>query len=430
MEKKVELTPVQKQAMEVARVGLMNYCPFFAYYFYAEMEEWPTNDVQSAETDGRRIFYNPEYMANLKPPERIFALAHEVFHTIWRHPQRGKHYRSAGNLRGLPWSMKFANICMDYVINADLIANGIGLCNPAWLYDPAIKGTDLWEDVYEKHFPKNPPPQGGKGQGQGSGSPQGQPHGHQPKTKGGTGKPDPHAQANGGSFDECREPQTDPVTGKEDIPGEAEFKEAIARAAAAAKAMGKMPGSLQRIVDEILEPQVNWREHVRMLLTGKMGSRSETWDRPNRRRLVLNPMVIMPGRKGFGAETVACVIDNSGSIHERELSAFFAEVGGVIADVRPRRVILIWCDAQVRQVDEASTLDEMAYLRVKGSPGGGRTSFIPPFEYLKEQGIKPDTLIYLTDLYGSFPDEPAYPVVWCATTDQPVPFGDLVRIKL
>jgi predicted metal-dependent peptidase len=105
-------------------------------------------------------------------------------------------------------------------------------------------------------------------------------------------------------------------------------------------------------------------------------------------------------------------------------------VGGVIADVRPRRVILIHCDAKVQQVDEASSLDELAHLRVKGSPGGGGTSFIPPFEYLREQGIRPETLIYLTDLMGTFPEDPGYPVVWAATTDADVPFGEVVRIKL
>lgn len=125
------------------------------------------------------------------------------------------------------------------------------------------------------------------------------------------------------------------------------------------------------------------------------------------------------------------MIDNSGSISERVLSAFFAEVGGVLADVRPRKVVLIWCDAEVRQVDEARSLDELADIRVKGSPGGGGTDFNPPFEYLATEDIVPDTLVYVTDLMGSFPEAPpGYSVVWCASTDLTPPFGDVVRIKV
>jgi hypothetical protein len=37
----------------------------------------------------------------------------------------------------------------------------------------------------------------------------------------------------------------------------------------------------------------------------------------------------------------------------------------------------------------------------------------------------------VTDLEGRFPAEaPGYPVVWCATTDHKVPFGDVVRVKV
>jgi hypothetical protein len=129
------------------------------------------------------------------------------------------------------------------------------VCNPAWLYDPQIKGSELAEDVYEKHFQPPPPPSGG-GQGGGQGKGQGKlgegapSYGDSQTRKG--GKPDPQAAGNGGRFDEHLPPSTDPVTGKEDLPDEQEFKEAIAKAAAAAKAMGKMPASFQRIADEIL----------------------------------------------------------------------------------------------------------------------------------------------------------------------------------
>ena len=206
---------------------------------------------------------------------------------------------------------------------------------------------------------------------------------------------------------------------------------APAKAAAAAKAMGKMPAQFQKRVDELLQPQVDWREHVRTLVTGRIGARKETWDRPNRRRLALNPMLILPGRRGHGAELVVVALDTSGSIFcaPKALEAFFSEVGGILADVRPRRVILIECDARVGRVSEAATLDDLDYTRKAGVTGGGGTSFVPPFEYLAEHGLVPDCMVYLTDLEGTFPKKPAYPVVWCTIKDHPVPFGDKVVIK-
>ncbi len=417
------LTAEQKHVLDVTQVGLMSSCPFYAYYYYSEMKEVATTEVETLATDGRHIFWNPEYLTSLKPQQRVFAFAHEISHVVARHPQRMKAYDRAGAVRSTPYDKDQFNQALDYVVNADLIESGVGVCNPSWLFDPKIVGSDLGEDVYEKIFKKKPPGAGG------GSSPPGSTYG---KAKGLKGvKGDATADGRGGSFDQLLPPPVDPVTGAEDVPSEPEFKEAIARAAAAAKAMGKLPASVQRMVDDILQPKIDWREHVRALMTGHMGARRETWNRPNRRRLVLNPMIITPGRRGYGAETVACVIDNSGSIGEKELSAFFAEVGGVLADVRPRRVVLIWCDAAVQKVDSASSLDELQDLRVKGSPGGGGTSFIPPFEYLAKEGIVPETLIYITDMYGTFPDKaPAYPVIWCASTDHKAPWGDTVRITV
>lgn len=417
-----EPTPNEKYAAEVARVAFMAACPFYAHYFYSEMREMFTKDIPTAATDGRTIYINPEYMLERKPMERVFIYAHEVEHVICRHPQRGKHYSREGNIQGTPYDPEQMNIAEDYVINAGLMEQGVGMYNQDWLYAPDVTGDQLAEDVYVRKYKKKPPGQGQTFGQAGKGA------------KGAQG--DARAQAQGGAFDQVLDPAVDAVTGKEDIPSDAEFKEAIARAAAAAKAIGKLPGNLQRRIDEILEPQVDWREHVRMLLTGHMGANRETWDSLNRRYAALgalasNPVPQFPGRKGFGADTVAVVLDNSGSIEERELSAFFAEVGGVIQDVRPKRVVLIWCDAVIHQVDEARSLDELADIRVKGSKGGGGTSFIPPFEYLAKEDISPDALIYLTDLCGPFPAKPpAYPVVWAATTDQEVPWGDVVRIKV
>jgi predicted metal-dependent peptidase len=431
--------------MDEGMVAFMNFCPFFAYFFNDQMEEYPTLEVETAATDGRRLFYNPSYMMTLKPMERCFAFAHETYHVIYKDPIKMAYYMAQGTVKGLPFIRDLMNCAMDYVINADLVDSAIGTCNPAWLYDAAIKASEMAEDVYVKLYKKLPPPppqrpQQGQGQGGGSDGQQqpgpttgsGQQQMPPPKTRGQTtGQKAGHdqtAQAAGGRFDEVLEPHRDAASGKEDLPSEMEFREAVSRSEAAAKRVGKMPGNLQRIVREIIEPQIYWKDELRLRITGKIGARRENWDRPNRRRLVLNPMVYMPSRQGHGAELITVVIDNSGSIGDDELTVFFSEAASILADCRPKKVQIIWCDEQIKRVEEARSLDELLHLRE--APGGGGTSFIPPFAYLERERIQPDTLVYLTDMMGPFPKEPNYPVIWCATTDIKGPFGETVRVKV
>ena len=457
----VKLTSEQKRKLEIAQIGLMVDCPFYADIFANIGKGYViTRDVGTLATDGRHVIINPDYFDSLSKPEQVFVLAHEIDHIVGRHPQRFKNYRLAGIIKGKPVDLHFANVCADYVINANLVATAIGSCKPDWLLHPSVKGDELWEDVYERLWqdgppPPNPPPGGGRPcpegvPGPGSGgvakSQSGQPPSSPDQPKSGHvtkrakdnnsgrkqyGKPDPKAEANSGAFDEIMDPPVDPVTGDVDLPDENEFREAIARAASVAKAVGKLPGNLQRMVDEILAPQVSWRDQIRLTMTGLIGSRGESWRRPNRRRLALNPIVMLPGRNGYGCETVVVAVDTSGSVSEAELTAYMSEISGILADVKPRRIIVIGCDAQVTQVDEVRSLDEFEGVRAKGVKGGGGTRFTPVFDYVEQEELRPEALIYCTDLMGAFPsNEPPYPVVWCATTGYDVPWGDVVRLTV
>lgn len=446
----VKPTPEQTYNLEVMRVAFLTACPFYHSLFYSIGREVLTDDprIPVAATDGRHIVLNLARFTKYKTAEQVTIMAHEMDHLLCRHPQRFEHYLKLGAIKGMPAHRDFANVCMDLVVNANivdtLVKDGSAAFMTDWIYDPKIPGTDLWEDVYErlcKNAPKQPQGRAGQGASQpGPGDPTdppGQPSPPNPgKTYGASGsapkgaKSDPVAQANGGAFDVLL-PVPIGADGAPDLPDESEFKEAVARAAAVAKAMGKLPAHIQRIVADILEPQVDWREHIRLLITGRVGARGETWARPNRRRLALNPIVVMPGRRGYGAETVVVGVDTSGSIGDRELAAFLAEVGGILNDAKPHRIVVIGCDAEVTQVDELTSLDELGELRARGIKGGGGTRFEPVFDFIEEHRLKPEAVIYLTDGMGSYPDEkPAWPTVWAMTTDIEPPWGDHVRIKV
>jgi len=125
---------------------------------------------------------------------------------------------------------------------------------------------------------------------------------------------------------------------------------------------------------------------------------------------------------------VAVWIDNSGSIGKAEYNAFFSEIGGILVDCRPKRLLVGWCEATVRRTEWASSLEEFWDAAYKPTPGGGGTSFIPPFYWMRDNDLWPETTVYLTDGYGPFPPKPDHDVVWAMTTEIVAPFGETVRI--
>ena len=212
---------------------------------------------------------------------------------------------------------------------------------------------------------------------------------------------------------------------------EVEWTTQVAAAANAAKLQGKLPAGLERLLGEILEPKVDWKDKIASLFARKVGSGSYDWRRPDRRLIVRD--IYAPGRSGFGAGTVVIGIDTSGSIGERELDMFFAEMAGILEDVKPKRLVVMWCDAHVHRVDEVEEASDLVSLKKKGAPGGGGTSFIPVFNEMTKLGLdNVDALVYLTDGYGSFPSKPPeYAVIWgniSAPESVSYPFGDVVDI--
>jgi predicted metal-dependent peptidase len=65
---------------------------------------------------------------------------------------------------------------------------------------------------------------------------------------------------------------------------------------------------------------------------------------------------------------------------------FFGEMRGVLEDVKPENLYVIWCDAEVHRVDQVEDVGDLITLKGKGAPGGGGTSFVPVFQAVKELG--------------------------------------------
>ena len=188
-----------------------------------------------------------------------------------------------------------------------------------------------------------------------------------------------------------------------------EWDVAVNQATTVARQAGKVPAGLHRTLDGAAEAAIDWREMLRRLWSETTPA-DYSWTRPNRRHIWAG--LYLPGVIREGVGEIAIAVDCSGSVNGRQLRLFEAEVRSILEGQRPERVYVLYFDAAVQKVETYE-----AGQRVDLQPvGGGGTEFGPCFEWLDERGILPQTMVFLTDLYGSFPDSaPAYPVLWAST---------------
>ena len=176
------------------------------------------------------------------------------------------------------------------------------------------------------------------------------------------------------------------------------------------------------MVEQARHAPVDWREALRRFFSQTV-PQDYRWTPPNRRFVWAG--LYLPGLHREGIGEIAIGVDCSGSISNKLLSKFSAEVNAIAAESRPELVRVLYCDAAIQRVDEFTAGEKIELNPV----GGGGTDFRPVFTYLEERQIEPRCLIFLTDLAGSFPDEtPPYPVIWAATSDRTAPFGETVAI--
>lgn len=320
--------------------------------------------------DGKNVFYNPEFVLSLSDSLCRSAMAHEVMHCVLDHMSR----RTDRN--PVKW-----NQAGDYAINLVLEEGGFEI-GAGWLLDKRYVGMSA-DDIYAQ-LP-DPPEDDDK---------------------------------NGGALDDILPGIT--TTAATDA---IEWQIAAVQAATAAKGQGKLPGSLERFVEQITETRVDWKAALRMFMTERAKD-DYSWARPNRR--YLSAGMYLPSLYSESMGEVVVAIDTSGSINQATLNAFGAEIKSIVDSTKPIMTRVIYCDAEINHVDEFTSEQELVFEM----HGGGGTNFRPPFQYVEEQGIKPACLVYLTDGYGPYGGEPDYPVLWCMTTKEVAPFGRTIPIDI
>lgn len=234
-------------------------------------------------------------------------------------------------------------------------------------------------------------------------------------------------------LDKCAVPQDfdgDVVPGDgSEAEGPASNKVKVAGAAAAVRNRadrGELPAWLEREIEEVLVEKPSWPDEIRDWMMS-FDETDYSWNKPD--GIVLaNYELFLPDFWSDAMDELVVVVDTSGSISQEILNEFAGHISAGIAIVKPKRVHVVYCDAEVNHVE---VFDSPTRIDLKPHGGGG-TDFRPAIEWTKENAPNAAGLVYFTDGYGCFGDDPGIPVLWavmsgCLSKDQ-IPYGRYVEV--
>lgn len=383
-----------RERLVTARVGMLLRASFFGNLATRLKLVNADNWCATAATDGRNFYYNARFIKMLRPKEIEFLFGHEVLHCVY------DHFGRRGDRDPQLW-----NVANDFCVNSDLKKHKIGefITSVPCLYDRKYDGKsseEVYDDLYEnaeeidmgklldqmidEHL-EGEDGEGEDGEGKGKG----------------------------------KRPR---LSQEEKQKIRDEIKEAVLSAVQTCDA-GNIPAGVKRMIQDLTDPKMDWRDLLRMQLESTIKS-DYSWLRTSRKGWHME--AIMPGMKTTDAIDIAVAIDTSGSIGEAQCRDFLSEIRGIMESFDSYRIHVFTFDTDTynpRQYD-SENLDDIADYDIQG---GGGTDFDAIFRYLKDADIEPKKLVVFTDGYpfGSWGDENYCDTVWIIHGDKnpSPPFG-------
>ena len=385
-----------RERLVTARIGLLLRHSFFGNLAtrltLVNADDW----CGTAATDGKKFYYNSKFIMMLKPKEVEFLVGHEVLHVVYDHMGR------RGTRDPQIW-----NIADDYAVNADLKRHKVGefittvpcLYESKYdgkaaeeIYDDLMKNAqkisldDLIDKMLDDHMD-------GDGDSDGDEGEEGEGKSKRPKMS-----------------DEEREQARQ------------EMKQAILQAAQSAEA-GTLPKGVERLIKDVTNPVMPWRELIQTNLTSAIRT-DYSWMRPSRRGWHMD--AVMPGMTPGEEIDVVVAIDMSGSISDSQAKAFLGEIGGMMDAFDGYKVHVFCFDTDIYNCKDF-TSENLDTIDEYEPQGGGGTDFGVIFDYLKEAGNVPKRLIVFTDGYpcGTWGDPDYCDTTWIIHGDKDPnpPFG-------
>jgi predicted metal-dependent peptidase len=209
---------------------------------------------------------------------------------------------------------------------------------------------------------------------------------------------------------------------------------------AAMRALGRATSSvsskIKRLIDTLssTKPLVNWKMELKKFFDSTFNK--QDWVLPNKRFVARGEYLY--GRKNIGSDTlktIVAAVDTSGSISQEQSRTFVTEVMHLVKMFDADKTYIIYCSDDIDNVDIIKKGGQPDFS-LWATTGGNAKGFIPPFQYVEKNNIKPSVFIYLTDTGGEMPDPKKYgipkyikKVIWfiCSPTMyNPPSFGKIL----
>jgi predicted metal-dependent peptidase len=351
-----------------------------------------SESVPTAGTNGSWVRFNPTWCEPLTDEELFGLVLHESCHVVMMHM-----WRREGR------DMRVWNIANDALINAYIKSRGWQLPKGG-VHIGWVREEHSSEYVYEKlrEQQKQKQESGGAGAGGDDG--------------------EDGDDMGGGGFDG----QGD----LEDAIDEAtrvDLEATIVASARMAKDCGQGSSLIDRVLDNVGAPTVNWTDVTRSMLT-ESSAADYTYMRPSRRFIASG--LYLPSLRTEALGGLAIGFDTSGSMGQSEANRIGAELQAIVDDLSPAFVEVVYCDSVVTRVERFERDDQL----VLRPSGGGGTRFKPVFDHFADTGDHYCGMIFFTDMEGNLREceEPEYPMIWAdiGSSHPEAPFGTRVNVPL
>ncbi|XAG95295.1 hypothetical protein MIF8_4 [Erwinia phage MIF8] len=383
------------KALSKARIALlaMDKVVFFSSLVMGTKHIEDTS-VQTAQTNGEEIFYNPEWFLKLKPEERPGLILHETMHVVLEHCTS----RAAG------MDPEIWNKAADYVINQIIVDAGIKLPEGG-LLDPKYKNMST-NQVYQLIFDEQQ-----KNGGQGDGK---------------------QNMAGGQAMSDIGDPKRNPGQSQEEAKQQIRQKveETVMNAKSAAEMAGQEPGKcgadLERLFNEMTKPAIPWQRLLQRFLNA-LNKFDYSMKKPNKR--YIDQELYLPSLYSPGLGRIDFAVDTSGSITDEIFNYFISEIHHVLKRFQPDGVGVMQFHHYMTANDYVKNTRELLKLKMIGRGGTDVSECVEAFSKNQAQA-----LFILTDGYlNTDLPNPGKPVIWCIY-DRKHEFkpawGEVVNFKL
>lgn len=385
------------EQVELARTRLVIGQPFWGSLALnlTMVEATAEQGIETMATDGRNLYFNPDFVLALDEEELKGVNAHEVAHCSFKHMTR------RGHRDPTKW-----NIACDFSVNGMILEAGFklpwkpaGLADLQAVYSGAKKlakdekcyfhdkqfANMSAEEIYER-IPDPPQMPGGSGV--------------LVVDLGGCG-----AVLDAGTGP-GQQPGNEDATNPEALGNDWDANVRMAVAVERAKNAGTQPGWMDRLIKDLKKPKINWRDQTRQFIDQSF-SKSYTYSRPNRRNM--SGGMILPGLVSDSLRELVFFVDTSGSISIEMLTSMLSEIASALYDGITDKLWVVYVDTDVAHVDEFLPGD----MVVANPKGGGGTDFAKAMKWLPENAPESACAIFLTDGETcSWGEDPGVPVLW------------------